>query len=592
MRIKRLFSALLVLSVFLSGIGIAFWATRPPAPPSETNPDYPAYQQMLANIEAMTKEPHPSGSKELADVRNYLLSQIEGMGLEYDVQSTVCSLDEIAADDAARKKEGAKKESFKKDVKAEDVQKDTLPGKVMPPSGKTFSKEEPKGQDIKNEAVFDENGNVTLYNILVKLDSPGTDSGVLFMAHYDSEFGVPGACDDMTSVCALLEAMRRQAGNPNLKYDLYFLFTDGEELGGMGAKVFVRDNSELKDRIDLVVNMDARGTSGGLFMFESSVFDYDQVHHFKAASSHPISYSWLSMIYRQMSNGTDLTRFLNAGYHALNFAVAESVENYSSATDDLDHLDRGTAYHFLLNAFELSDYAAGASLKDSESRQDGVYFTLLPGLLVLMNGASARILTGAAVLAALAWLIWQLRRGNIRPLRILSAAGVQLLVIAASALMSLGAVALADAAGFIKLLDDEMQFSIPVFMSIAAVICVVAFAVFVLYMRKRSFTETLAGVMPLLMLFAAVTAIFFNAVSYLMTLPLLGLTIAALLEKKYAAKTIVSAVVGIGILLMYVPLCWLLFITLGLNIMPLIMALAAIPVTLIAALFRGGKRLS
>ncbi len=209
-----------------------------------------------------------------------------------------------------------------------------------------------------------------------------------------------------------------------------------------------------------------------------------------------------------------------------------------------------------------------------------------------MNGLFARILAGAAVLAALAWLIWQLRRGNIGSLRILSAAGVQLLVIAASALISLGAAMLADSAGLIKHLDDEMQFSIPAFVCIAAVISAVAYALFALLMRKHTFTETLVGVMPLMMLLAAVTAIFFNAASYLMTLPLLGLVIAALLEKKIAAKMIAAAVFGIGILLMYVPLCWLLFITLGLNIMPLIMAIAAIPVTLIAVLFRGGKLLS
>lgn len=568
---KRWFSTLLLVTIFFSGIGGALWAMRPPAPPTETNPDYQAYSQMLTNIEAMTKEPHPSGSKELADVRAYLLAQIEGMGLQYEVLSYACSIDEIVADNAERK--------------TENVNRGAQPDNEMISSGKILSQEEIMREDLKDEAVFDENDNVTLDNILVKLDAADTDHGVLFMAHYDSEFGVPGACDDMTSVCALLEAMRRQANNPNLKNDLYFLFTDGEELGGMGAKIFVRDNPELADYIDLVVNMDARGTSGGLLMFESSAFDYDQVKHLQASSSHPISYSWMPMIYRQMSNGTDLTRFLNAGYHALNFAVAESVENYSSATDDIDHLDRGTAYNFLLNAFELSDYAAETSLKDNGNKQDGVYFTLLPGLLVLMSGLSAHVLAGVAFLAALSWLIWQLRRGDIKPLRMLYTTGTQILIIAASALMSLGAVILTDATGLLKLLDDELQFSIPAFVCIAAVICVVAFNVFALLMRKHTFIETLAGVLPLLMLSTAVTAIFFNAASYLMSLPLLGLVITALLEKNYAVRTITAAVVGIVMLLLYVPLCWLLFIMLGLSIMPLIMAFAAIPVTLIAALF-------
>lgn len=571
MKMKRWFSVLLVLVVFISGIGIAFWTLRPPVPPSVGSPDYPAYAQMLTNIEAMTKEPHPSGSKELANVRAYLLAQIEGMGLRYEVMSNVISLDEIVADNMARQKEKEKSNS--------------QPDRVITPSGKILTKEEMMRNDLKDEAVFDENDNVTLHNILVKLDAPDTDRGVLFMAHYDSEFEVPGAADDMTSVCALLEAMRRHAKNQNLQNDLYFLFTDGEELGSMGAKAFVRDNPDLVDIIDLVVNMDSRGTSGGLLMFESSIFDYDQVKHLQAASSHPISYSWLSMIYRQMPNGTDLTHFLNAGYHALNFAEVEGVENYSSATDDIDHLDRGTAYNVLLNAFEFSDYSANTSLKDSGSKLNGVYFTLLPGLLVLMSSFIARILAGVAVLAALAWLIWQMRLRNIRPLSVLSVTGAQLLIIAASALMSLGAVRLIDVTRPLKKIDSDFLVNIPAFVCIAAVICAISFAMFALLMRKRTFIEIAAGLLPLLMVATAVTAIFFNGASYLMTLPLVGLVITALIERKFVVRTIAAGLFGIGTLLLYVPLCWLPFAVFGLGIMPIIMAFAAIPVTLLAVFF-------
>jgi hypothetical protein len=191
---KRWFSILLSVVIFFSGIGGAFWAMRPPAPPAETGPDYKAYKQMLVNIEAMTREPHPSGSKELSDVRAYLLAQIEGMGLKYEVLSTVCSLNEITADNAARQKN--------------NVRKSASPKKVIDPgSGKVISPLEMMRNNIRTDAVFDENDNVTLHNILVKLDAPGTNRGILFSAHYDSEFKVPGACDDMTSVGALLEAL-------------------------------------------------------------------------------------------------------------------------------------------------------------------------------------------------------------------------------------------------------------------------------------------------------------------------------------------------------------------------------------------------
>jgi Predicted aminopeptidases len=567
MNLRRWISLLLIMLVFAAGTGISYLAMRPPEPPSGESQVYPSYARMLANVAAMTKAPHPSGSGELADVRAYLISQIEAMGLQVEVHRCVCSLDEIAADRVERERGSGR------------------PDMIRTPSGLILTQEDLVRGDLREQAVFDENDNVTLYNLLVKLDSPASDRGILFMAHYDSEFGVPGAADDMVSVGALLEVMRLQAKNPDLRNDLYFLFTDGEELGGIGAKAFVRDNPELADRIDLVVNMDARGTSGGLLMFETSLFDYDQVKHWRNASSRPIAYSWLPMIYRQMSNGTDLTRFLDAGYQALNFAVIEGAEHYSTGTDDIHHLNPGTAYHYLLNAMELGEYAANASLKDKGDEQDGVYFTLLPGLLVLMNGFSAQALAGAAIAAALACLVWRLRSGKSKFLTMLYIAGVQLSVVAVSALAGMGVVSLIDAA-WPPRLQDGLQYHVPVLICTLGGIGAAALVLFSLLVRRQTFGDTLAGALPLLMLATAVTAIYFNKASYLVSFPLLGLVIAAFLEKHYIARIITAVVVGVGTILLHFPACWILFIALGLEVMPVITGLATIPITLVAVLFK------
>lgn len=531
---KRLFVALLILVVFASGIGIAFWTLCSPSPPSENDPDYIPYSQMLTNIKAMTGQPHPVGSQQLVNVRNYLLSQLNEMGVKCEVLSR------------------------------------TWPAPVrIDASGKTTK-----------YAFADKNDNLTVNNILVKLDAPGTDRGVLFTAHYDSESDTVGACDDMTGVYAWLEAVRRQSNNKNLKNDLYFLFTDGEELLGKGAESFVRYNPEYKGLIDLVVNLDARGDSGGLFMFETSKFNYEQVKYFQAACSHPIGYSWLPLIYHKMDNGTDLTLFLNAGYRGLNFAVAEGVENIVSLKDDIDHLNRGTTYSFLQTAFDISDYAANNAINWSGDKQDSVYFTLLPGALVLFSDATARILAGFAVLAALACLIWLMRRRNIRMRQTLFVTGCQFGIIAASVLFTQGVVMLMNATGLFR--REGAEFNIPVFVCITVIIGAGAYAAFTLMKRERTLSEILTGLLLLLIPLTALSAVFVNSTSYLFTFPTLGLVIVALLSQKKAARMVVSAVVGIGVLLLYAPLIWMLYLLLGFKVLPLAMVAAAIPIMLIA----------
>jgi Zn-dependent M28 family amino/carboxypeptidase len=263
---------------------------------------------------------------------------------------------------------------------------------------------------------------LVLQNILVKLDAPETDRGILMSAHYDTKKTTPGASDDMVSVASLLEAMREQAGSPNLQSDLYFLFTDGEELGTLGAKSFVQSHPELLDTIDLVINFEARGNRGGLLMFETSDDNLDEVRYLQSASSRPLAFSFTTALYRRMPNGTDLTRFLKAGYSGLNFAAAEGVENYHELSDSFENLDRGTAYHFLLTVLEVADHAAQVPFEDG-SKQDGLFFPLWPGYLVIMSKTMSYVLSAAAAVSALWYMIFHLRTGSLRLRTIIAGTG-------------------------------------------------------------------------------------------------------------------------------------------------------------------------
>jgi hypothetical protein len=255
----------------------------------------------------------------------------------------------------------------------------------------------------------DEDGNIVLQNIMVKLDAPDTDRGMLFIAHYDSVVEGPGAVDDMLSVVSLLEALRSQAQNNTLKTDLYFLFTDGEELhllargGTEGAKRFVKEYPELKDKVDMVINFEARGNGGALTLFETSSNAYRLIEAYKKSGAWLYGYSVANKLYKEMPNDTDLTNFLNEGYNGINFAVIEGVRVYHTINDSYENLNRATVWHYLQTALSLVDYTANNTLEDlKKPAHEAVFFPFLPGRIVLMTDIVSHILCAIAIFLSLA----------------------------------------------------------------------------------------------------------------------------------------------------------------------------------------------
>ena len=369
--------------VAVAGIVVGYAQLLPPKAPLRGSEDYYDYSMMLSNVERLAQAPHPSGSDELAGIRRLILDEISGMGLAPVVEREIYTLSDFLDRDMAYWN-GTR----------EDLEE-------------YYTKE----LDKLEYTLFDEKGELELFNIFAKLDAPDSEKGVLFVSHYDSTPGGPGAADDMVAVCALLEAMLDQAGKPRIN-SLYFLITDGEELGLLGARRFIESHPELRDKIELVVNFEARGNSGGLLMFETSVNDYTIVKQYKKQNLHPISFSMAPAVYRLMPNGTDLSEFLQAGYRGMNFAAIGGSEHYHMPTDDFEHLDKDTAWHYLLTAKAFADMAAFMDLSRLDANDDGVYFPFFPGRLVIMTATFARVVAGALFVMSVLWIVWTLRRGK------------------------------------------------------------------------------------------------------------------------------------------------------------------------------------
>ncbi|MCC3372376.1 hypothetical protein [Cohnella sp. REN36] len=95
--------------------------------------------------------------------------------------------------------------------------------------------------------------------------------------------------------------------------------------------------------------------------------------------------------------------------------------------------------------------------------------------------------------------------------------------------------------------------------------------------------EALAGLLPFQLLLILGTTVFFHEASDLFALPTLAILIVAAMERFLFFRLAASVVLGVGLLLLYVPVCWLIYVMLLLPLTPVVIALNVVPLCFIAA---------
>ncbi|MCL2061263.1 MAG: M28 family peptidase [Firmicutes bacterium] len=160
---------------------------------------------------------------------------------------------------------------------------------------------------------------------------------------YPPDAVYPATTDAGVPVVAMLEVMRYAAQPANrVKNDVIFLISDGEEVGLRGAKAFMQefiDNGiDPRDRIGLVANFEATGTSGTLLMFETGAHAAASVRAFAPILGNVYTNSLTAWIYDGMPNVTDLTEYKEHDLAGLNFANVGSGQNYHTPYDNMENL--------------------------------------------------------------------------------------------------------------------------------------------------------------------------------------------------------------------------------------------------------------
>ena len=198
-------------------------------------------------------------------------------------------------------------------------------------------------------------------NILARLEGAGQGKAVMLAVHYDSVGAGPSVSDDGVAVAATLEIARILDAGPRRRNDVIFLIDDGEEAGLLGAIAFTAEHP-WADEVRAVVNLDARGTAGRSYMYETGIDNAWLIELMKRHVPRPATSSLFYSIYQQLPRDTDFTIFKKHGMNGVNFAFLKDVAHYHTPLDDLEHLTLATLQHQGENAFGMVRALAGTDL--------------------------------------------------------------------------------------------------------------------------------------------------------------------------------------------------------------------------------------
>ncbi|MBL4939825.1 MAG: M28 family peptidase [Lutibacter sp.] len=271
----------------------------------------------LTHLKEITKKPHFTGSPEHKVVRDYIVSELEKLGLQVEIPAQI----------AVNKKWRAA----------------------------TNTK-----------------------NILARIKGSETGKALLLLSHYDSNpHSSLGASDAGSGVVVILEGIRAfLAQHKQPKNDIIICISDAEELGLLGANAFVNHHRWAKD-VGLVLNFEARGSGGPSYLLlETTGGNKKLIEAFQHADTpYPVGNSLMYSIYKMLPNDTDLTVFREDGnIEGYNFAFIGDHFDYHTAQDSYERMDIKSLKHQASYLVATLDYFSMNKLDDLKAEGDYVYF--------------------------------------------------------------------------------------------------------------------------------------------------------------------------------------------------------------------------
>jgi hypothetical protein len=275
-------------------------------------------ERARVHLKVIAREPHPDGSVPDARVRDYLVEQLKLQGLEPQVQRTgIASL------------------------------ADTFPGPY---------------------------GAGTVENVFARLKGTNSTGVLLLTAHYDSVSTAPGATDDGSGVVTLLETLRALRNGATLKNDVIFLFTEGEELGMVGAQGFVDEHPWAKE-VTVVWSVDSGGSCGPANLYFPNGW---MVQEFARSVPHPIAGSIGDELAKLGPAGGDDAMAFDPNRVAISGASYSGCRyRYHTAMDTVENTSLRSIQHLGIYTLAVARDLGNVDLAHPPAKDESVYFVLL-----------------------------------------------------------------------------------------------------------------------------------------------------------------------------------------------------------------------
>lgn len=447
---------------------------------------------------------------------------------------------------------------------------------------------------------------VEVKNIYTQI--PGTSGQyILLMAHYDSSpykikygevtSGSHGAADDGYGVVTILEILRLlQNSNQPLVNGVKVVFTDSEETGLNGAYAVVNENPEYLSDVNLVVNIEARGNHGPLYMFQTSGRN-SKIINLYSRVDRPFSFSVAAEVYKYLPSDTDLTPFLNAGYNCINFSTLNDLRSYHTKDDILENTSKGALQAYGSQVYPLvKSYVYTTAYSESNSfnsSSDSVFFALLPGVLVHYPVTVSWFILAFAVLFAVFILLLLMKRKLLSLINVVKSVLLWTVFLFVAAIAGYAAVrlpCLVTGTPFHLTFMPYVPYDRFLLSSAAVILSVAAYGVMRLQLRlKLKTAEVLSGGLLFNILFLLIFANLLHGGTYLYVWPVL-LTSLLLAGKLFTVSSgsrsavyqyTVKALLTIFIVLMYFLLVYSLFLALTIGALAVILLLLSIPLSVL-----------
>jgi len=518
---KRLLPILSILSILAAIMMSSSVLLLPKVQPETSASTLFSGVRAMKHVEGIAAEVHIIGSEAQFAARDYIVSQLEKIGLTAELQ---------------------------------------------------------EGPVANNEAGFlglvPYSGNAQNIAARIPGSNPNKGSAVLLMAHYDSTAGGPGAADDASGCAVLLETARTLLAGETPENDVILLFADGEEAGLLGSTLFTGDGEKVSD-IGIAMNFEGRGCGGPSMLFETSTNNRGLVPAVLGAVPGTVAYSFCLDAYSLSPNITDLTPFLEKGLPGLNFANLGGTGVYHMPEDIPARLDPGFLQHQGQYAFELARYFANHSPAATAGDGNAVFFTLMKGCTVWYPAFMTPVFTVLAVILAAVTIFLAGQKKLVTRKEIGKGAGAALLGIIGSAVFGVGA-ALLFAALYVRLdaihsLGDLLNLKRTIlgangiWIAVSLVIFLALhFLVQALWLRRIGKFGMFLGNLVIWALAAAASMIFLPNAQYIFLWPLAGCTLGILTEvfaarKKPGNPGFYTVFAGVFCVLIFLPVGYILF---------------------------------